>query len=336
MTSAECIQLAHGSGGRRTAELIREEILTRFGGGPLDGLPDGATLPFGGDEIVFTTDGYTVHPLEFPGGTIGALAVHGTVNDIAVSGGIPRWLSLGIIAEEGLPMDVFRRILDDAARAAAQCGVQIATGDTKVVARGACDGLFLHTAGIGARDTRLRLGRGRIRPGDAVLVSGALGDHGMAVMTAREGLTGRPGPVSDTGPVIGLTAAAAAVGDAVRFMRDPTRGGLAAVVNEIVDGASFGAELDEDAIPFSPASRAVADMLGIDLLHVACEGRVVAVCGADASRTLLDSWQSLPEGAGARRIGRINEDPGRVTLHTAVGGRRVVDVPAGELLPRIC
>lgn len=330
------IQLAHGGGGVLSRNLIRDEILSRFGGGPLDGLPDAARIAFGGGDLLFTTDSYVVTPLEFPGGNIGSLAVHGTVNDLAVSGGRPRWLSLGLILEEGLPFDVLRRVLDAVAAAAAACGVRVATGDTKVVARGQCDGLFINTSGIGEAIAGFRLGPGRIRPGDAVLVSGTLGDHGMAVLAARSGIGITGGPVSDSAPVHRLVEAAAGLAEAVHFMRDPTRGGVAAVLNEAVEGQGVGVLLREAALPFAPGTRAAAEMLGLDLLNVACEGRVLMICDPGAADRILAAWQALPEGRGACRVGEVGGRAGAVLLETVMGSRRLVDVPQGEVLPRIC
>jgi hydrogenase expression/formation protein HypE len=334
--SEQRILLGHGGGGRLSRDLIDAEILSRFGDGPLRGLPDGARLPPLDGELVFSTDSFVVQPLEFPGGNIGELAVHGTVNDLAVSGGRPRWLSLALILEEGLELATLRRVLDALAAAAADCDVTVATGDTKVVARGQCDGLYINTAGIGEAIPALRLGPARARPGDRVLVSGPLGDHGAAVMAAREGIAMTGGPLSDTGPVHRLVADLAPHGEATRFLRDPTRGGLAAVLNELVEGLDRGVELTETALPFSPGARAVADALGLDLLHVASEGRVVAVVSPEIAPAVLEAWRARPEGAGAADVGAVTEEAGRVILRTAIGGRRLVDVPQGELLPRIC
>ena len=336
MTNSNTIQLSHGGGGVLSRNLIRDEIVSRFGAGPLQGLPDAARVPMGAGEVIFTTDSYVVQPIEFPGGNIGSLAVHGTVNDLSVSGGRPRWLSLGLILEEGLPLAVLRRILDATQAAAAACGVQIATGDTKVVARGQCDTININTAGIGEPIPGFRLGASTVRPGDAVLVSGTLGDHGMAVLSARGGIDIHNGPVSDSAPVHRLVAALEPVATNVRFMRDPTRGGVAAVTNEIVEGQSVGALLQESALPFAPGTRAAAEMLGLDLLDVACEGRVLLVCAADAAAAVLAAWQALPEGRHAVQIGEITSRAGQVVLATLMGGHRLVDVPQGEVLPRIC
>ncbi len=333
----QTVQLAHGGGGRLSADLVREEILTRFGDGPLASLPDAALLPACEGPLVFSTDGFVVQPLEFPGGNIGDLAVHGTVNDLAVCGARPRWLSLALVLEEGLPLAVLRRVLDRVQDAAAACGVQVVTGDTKVVRRGQADGMYVTTSGLGERMPGFSLDRASLRDGDRLLVSGPLGDHGMAVLAAREHLAFDPGPVSDTGPVHRLVEAAAARAKDVRFMRDPTRGGLSAVANEAVEGRPVGLEIDEEALPFRPATRAVAEVLGVDLLHVACEGRVLLACAPEAAAPILSAWRALPEGRDAADVGRVAaRRAGQVVLATRVGGRRLVDWPQGELLPRIC
>lgn len=335
--SDQTIQLGHGGGGMLSRTLIQEEIVPRFGDGALKGLPDGATLPIPtGRAMVFTTDSFVVQPLEFPGGTIGDLAVHGTVNDLAACGARPRWLSLAMILEEGLPLATLRRVLDSVKKAADECAVAVVTGDTKVVSRGQCDGMYLNTAGIGELIDGFDLGAGRVTAGDHILVSGPLGDHGMAVLAAREGIRITPGVTSDTGPVHRLVEAVRGLATGVKFMRDPTRGGLAAVLNEVVEGRVQGMLVRETALPYSAAAKAAAEMLGLDLLQVASEGRLVMICSASVSGKVLDAWRALPEGAGAVRIGEVTEGRGRVILETITGGRRLVDVPRGELLPRIC
>ena len=328
----EKISMAHGGGGRASADLIAAEILPRFGAGPLAGLPDAASLPGG---RVFSTDSFVVSPRFFPGGSIGKLAVCGTVNDIAVAGGVPEFLSLAMIVEEGLPRAELGRILDDMRDAASLCGVTVATGDTKVVPRGAADGIYLCTAGIGTADPAFRLGRNYVKTGDAVIVSGSLGEHGMTILAARHGIGG-DAPVSDCAPVLAQTRAAAAFGAAVRFMRDPTRGGAAAVVSEIAAGADFGIELAAEALPFSPAVRTLSGMLGIDPIHAAGEGRVVAVVDAAAADDLVAAWRALPGGAMAARIGIVNGEAGQVTLRGEYGARRLLVLPEGDPLPRIC
>lgn len=332
----EFISLAHGGGGRLTAQLIEEEISPRFGGGPLDSLPDASLLPAIDGEPVYTADSFVVSPPFFPGGDIGSLAVHGTVNDLAVSGARPLWMTLGLILEEGLPIEDLRRILDSIKAAASICGVKVAAGDTKVVGRGQCDRIFISASGLGVRIPQFDLGMDRIAPGDALLVSGPLGDHGMAVLAARHMPEMTDGPLSDSGPVHRLVEAIAPFASAVKFMRDPTRGGLAAVLNEIASGRGFGFELDGASIPSSPKTRAVAEMLGMDLLNVACEGRAVLVCAASAAPGILKIWRDFPEGAGAALVGEATGESGRVSVRTVAGGCRLVDWPQGELLPRIC
>ncbi|MBN2530577.1 MAG: hydrogenase expression/formation protein HypE [Deltaproteobacteria bacterium] len=332
------ILLGHGGGGLLTRSLIDDEIVSRFGQGPLKGLPDGALLPAMKGRLVFSTDSFVVSPGFFPGGNIGDLAVHGTVNDVAVSGAKPMWLSLALIIEEGYAISDLRKILDAIKAAADDCQVQIVTGDTKVVRRGQCDGIYINTAGIGELIDGFDLNPNAIRPGDKVIVSGNLGDHGMAVMAAREGLgTGRL--KSDSAPVHRLVQSILDVADKIRFMRDPTRGGMAATLNEVVADRDVGVLLDENRLPFSLEARGLSEMLGFDLLHVASEGRMMCVCDGAIANDVVNRWQTLPEGANACIIGEVKQDSGmngRVVLETAIGGRRVVDVPQGELLPRIC
>ena len=336
MADIERILLAHGGGGQMSRELIDREIVARFGDGPLQGLPDGATVSVEGDAVVFTTDSFVVQPIEFPGGNIGDLAVHGTVNDLAVCGAKPRWLSLALILEEGLELDLLRRVLDSIKTAADDSGVVVATGDTKVVARGQCDRLFVNTAGIGDRLPGFDLSPAHLQEGDRILVSGPIGDHGFAVLAARESIHIQNGPQSDSAPVHRLVQAAQTHAVEVRFMRDPTRGGLAAVLNEMVEDAAIGIQIQEALLPISPGAHAVSELLGLDPLHVASEGRLLMVCSAAAAPAILAAWQAMPEGAGATDIGTVTSEAGRVVLETLMGGRRLVDVPRGELLPRIC
>ena len=334
--SDEHILIGHGGGGRLSRALIEEEIVPRFGQGPLDGLPDAALLPRLDGCPVFTTDSFVVHPIEFPGGNIGHLSVHGTVNDLAVAGSRPRWLSLALILEEGVPLALVGRVLDAVRDAADDCGVVVATGDTKVVRRGQCDGMYLNTSGLGEAIAGFSLGPHRLQSGDSVLVSGPLGDHGMAVMAAREGISIQGGPVSDSAPVHRLVQAIEHMAAQVRIMRDPTRGGAATVLNEFVEGSPVGIRLREAALPYSSGTRAVAESLGLDLLHVASEGRMIAVVAPEVARDVLHAWRHMPEGREAEVIGEVTPEAGRVLLETAIGGTRLVDVPQGELLPRIC
>lgn len=330
------IQLAHGGGGRLSAELIDNEIISRFGNDLLKELPDAASLKLSGASLIFSTDSFVVQPIEFPGGNIGDLAVYGTVNDISVAGGKPIWLSLALIIEEGFPMAMLRKILDSIKKCADNCGVKIATGDTKVVAKGQCDGIYINTTGIGEAFPDFDLGKSKIHPGDKILASGPLGDHGLAVLTAREGIAIENGPVSDTAPVQNLVAAVRHFGKNIRFMRDPTRGGTAAVLNEIVKGQDYGIMLEEKDIPLSAETRAVSEMLGFDPLNSPCEGRILLVCESKTADKIIEKWRQLPEGQQAVVIGTVMEKSGKVVMRTAGGGIRLVDIPSGEMLPRIC
>ena len=330
------IQLAHGGGGRLSSALIKDEIVSRFGKGPLAGLPDAATLGPVPGEIVFSTDSYVVTPYKFNGGNIGNLAVHGTVNDISVSGGRPKWLSLGLILEEGFPVSELQLILDSIKSSADDCQVKIVTGDTKVVGKGQCDGIYINSAGIGERIKEFNVGRSRLSEGDAIIVSGNIGDHGMAILSARKGINMENGPVSDTASVLNLVLSIQKYASSVKFMRDPTRGGVAAILNEIVADTKLGAALDSSKIPVSPGVNALSEILGIDVLNVACEGRMILICDKCVADNILAIWRSLPEGVNASIMGCINNEAQRVILRTVTGGSRLVDVPAGELLPRIC
>lgn len=331
------IQLAHGGGGRLSAELIDSEIVTRFGSGALKDLPDAASISLSSTSIVFTTDSFVVQPHEFPGGNIGDLAVHGTVNDISVAGGRPVCLSLALILEEGFPIAELRKILDSIKKCIDRCGVKIVTGDTKVVAKGQCDGIYINTAGIGEAYPDFKLDRETIVPGDKVLTSGTLGDHGLAVMTAREKISIENGPVSDTASVQNLVSSIREFGRSVRFMRDPTRGGAAAVLNETVSGRKFGILLEEKGIPLSSGTKAVSEMLGLDPLNSPSEGRLLLVCDGSVAGKIVEKWRKMPEGRSASVIGTVTADKaGKVLYRTAGGGVRLVDVPSGEMLPRIC
>lgn len=337
MKSDDIIPLELGAGGRLAAEWIRDEVASRFAVAAPDGLPDAARLPRPGGDLLFTTDGFVVQPPVFPGGDIGSLAVYGTVNDLAVCGGRVRALSLAMVIEEGTSKALVRQALDSARAAAESVGAPIITGDTKVVRRGQCDGLYLTTAGIGEAMPGFRLDRRSFEDGDAILVSGALGDHGMAVMAARERLPASEALQSDSAPVLELVEAMQPWAAAVRFMRDPTRGGAAAALNELAEGTPFGAEIREADLPYRPAARALAELLGLELIRVACEGRILAVVAESAAEDILSAWRALPRGREARRIGRLTRaNAGRVVMETLVGGRRMVDRPQGEPLPRIC
>ena len=331
------VSLAHGNGGRYMRELIHEIFARHLANPLLDTDTDAAVLPWdaGAGDLVFTTDSFTVQPIEFPGGNIGSLAVHGTTNDLAVAGAIPKYLSLGVLLEEGLEFAVLERVVAGIAAAAKEIGVVVAAGDTKVVRRGEGGGIYLNTSGIGVKDPSLVLGMDRIRAGDAVLVSGPVGDHGIAVMLAREQFGLRGDLKSDAASVLPLTRALAPL-PGLRFMRDPTRGGLATVTHEIVQASGLGVALQEANIPVRDSVRSVCEMLGYDPYFLACEGRVVAVVAADAADRALAALRGAEGGADAAIIGQVLEQPTRVVLQTSIGGERVIEELEDDPLPRIC
>jgi hydrogenase expression/formation protein HypE len=331
------VSLAHGNGGRFMRELINDLFARHLANPYLDTDTDAAVLPWNSadGELVFTTDSFTVQPIEFPGGNIGSLAVHGTTNDLAVAGAIPKYLSLGVLLEEGLEFAVLERIVAGIAEAAREIGVVVAAGDTKVVRRGEGGGIYLNTSGIGVKDPGLELGIGRVRDGDAVLVSGPIGDHGIAVMLAREQFGLRGDLKSDAASVLPIARELVKL-PGLRFMRDPTRGGLATVAHEIVQGSGLGVVLAEARVPVRESVQSVCEMLGYDPYFLACEGRVVAVvAGTDADRALA-AMQALPSGREAAIIGRVQAQPARVILETAIGGERVLEELEDDPLPRIC
>jgi hydrogenase expression/formation protein HypE len=331
------VSLAHGNGGRYMRELI-EEIFARHLRNPLlDTDSDAAVLPWdcAQGDLTFTTDSFTVQPIEFPGGNIGSLAVHGTCNDLAVAGAVPRYLSLGVLLEEGLEFAVLERVVAGIAAASREIGVVVAAGDTKVVRRGEGGGIYLNTSGIGVRNRALKLGVREVRAGDAILVSGPVGDHGIAVMLAREQFGLRGDLQSDAASVLPITLALAQV-PGLRFMRDPTRGGIATVAHEIVQGSGLGVWLDESRVPVRDSVRSVCEMLGYDPYFLACEGRVVAVVAGDQADTALAAMQALPSGRDAAIIGHVREQPRRVVLRTPLGGERVIEELEDDPLPRIC
>jgi hydrogenase expression/formation protein HypE len=316
-------------------DLIEREFLVPFRNAALDARHDSAVLELGGARVALTTDSYVVRPLVFPGGDIGSLAVHGTVNDLAMSGARPRFLSAGFIIEEGLELPTLQQAARSMAAAAAECGVQIVTGDTKVVDKGKGDGLFINTAGIGVIEHELLIGPQSVRPGDAVLVSGDLGRHGIAVMAVREGLQFEGDIVSDSAPVWSQVSDLLTGGIELHCLRDPTRGGLASALNEIAVAGNVAIEIDERAVPIGEEVRGACEILGLDPLYVACEGRFVAfVPAAQADRALTILCAS---GAVAALIGRVLPGPaGRVTLISTIGAARILDMLSGEQLPRIC
>jgi hydrogenase expression/formation protein HypE len=339
----DLIVMAHGGGGGMTKRLVRDIVLREVGNPVLDPLDDAACFASPGAELVMTTDSYVVHPIFFPGGDIGRLAVCGTVNDLAMQGGRPVYLSLALILEEGLPVRDLERVIRSAGEAAREAGVLVVTGDTKVVERrrrepgAAAPGLYVNTTGIGVRPPGVDTAVAHARPGDAVIVSGTLGDHGVAVLCGREGLELSSGLESDVAPLAGMVGALLDAVPGVHCLRDPTRGGLAAAVCDIAEASGCAVRLRESDVPVRPEVRGACDLLGLEPLNVANEGKAVVVCpAADAGRA-LEILRSHPAGRHARAIGEVTAGPeGMAILHTAAGGERIVVVPSGEDLPRIC
>ena len=331
------IDLAHGSGGRAMAQLI-EELFARHLDNPfLAQGDDGAVLPGADGRLVMATDSHVISPLFFPGGNIGSLSVHGTLNDLAVMGARPLWLSAAFILEEGLPLADLARIVESMAEAGRAAGVPIVTGDTKVVERGKGDGVFITTTGVGSLPPGRDVSGRHARPGDVVLISGTLGDHGMAIMAARENLGFETPIVSDSAALHGLTEALFASGAQIRTLRDPTRGGLATTLNEIARQSGVGIVLDEAALPINPAVAAACEFLGLDPLYVANEGKLLAIVAANDADAALAALRAHPLGTRAARIGTVQADAHRfVQMTTTLGGRRVVDWLNGDPLPRIC
>ncbi|HEY7485710.1 MAG TPA: hydrogenase expression/formation protein HypE [Streptosporangiaceae bacterium] len=337
----ERIVLSHGSGGKATQTLIEAVFLDAFRNPLLEPLEDAAELEVGlaaaGARLALTTDSFVVSPLFFPGGDIGDLAVNGTVNDLAVSGARPLYLTAGFILEEGFPVADLTRIVESMRAAAVDAGVSIVTGDTKVVQRGKADGCYINTAGVGVIDHPRRLGVATARPGDAVIVSGPIGEHGITIMLARGELDIEADLTSDTAPVHGLVAELLAATPGVRAMRDATRGGVATILNEVARAAGVAVVVDEEAVPVGPEVRGASELLGIDPLYVACEGRIVVIVDGAEVDTALAALHGHPLGEQAAVIGRIKEDPaGLVLLNTVFGGTRICDLLVGDPLPRIC
>jgi hydrogenase expression/formation protein HypE len=332
------VTLAHGAGGKASAALIDAVFLDAFGGLERPPLTDAALITVGhGDTLAFSTDSFVVKPLRFPGGSIGHLAVHGTVNDLAVMGARPRWLSAAFVIEEGFAISELRRVVADMSEAAAACGVKIVTGDTKVVGRGAADGLYVTTAGIGVVPEGRRVGAGLVARGDRVIISGTIADHGMAVMLARGDLDLEAEIKSDTAPVTALVELLFAAAPSTRWLRDPTRGGVGTVCNELAHDTGLAVVLDESALPIDPAVAGACDLLGIDPLYVANEGKLVAVVPAKEADAAVEALRGHPLGTGAMVIGDIRAEPqGIVVLRTSFGGTRIVDMLVGDPLPRIC
>jgi hydrogenase expression/formation protein HypE len=337
LPARDCILLGHGSGGKLSAELLRDVFLPALGNPILNRLEDQAVLAINGTRLAFTTDSFVVKPLFFPGGDIGSLAVHGTVNDLAMGGAQPVALSAAFILEEGLPVADLRRIAESMASAAARVGVPIVAGDTKVVEKGSGDGVFITTTGIGLVLPAVDLSASHARPGDAIILSGSIGDHGIAILTQRQGLELDGALESDSAPLHCLVKAILGVTLAVRCMRDPTRGGLASALNEIAKQSKVGITIDETALPVHDVVRGACELLGLDPLYVANEGKLVAVVPAESADAVVSAMRAHPLGVEAAVIGTVGQShPGMVTMRTAFGTTRVVDLLAGDQLPRIC
>ena len=337
LPAGDAILLGHGSGGKLSAELLRDVFLPALGNPLLNRLEDQATLTLNGTRLAFTTDSFVVKPLFFPGGDIGSLAVHGTVNDLAMGGARPVALSAAFILEEGFPVADLRRIVQSMAAAAARVGVPIVAGDTKVVEKGSGDGVFITTTGIGMVAAGVELSASYARPGDAIILSGAIGDHGIAILTQREGLELESAVESDSAPLNTLVECILGVTTAVRCMRDPTRGGLASTLNEIAAQSQVGIGIEEVAIPVHDTVRGACELLGLDPLYVANEGKLVAVVPAEVAGAVVTAMRAHPLGANAVVVGHVVAlHPGLVTMRTAFGTTRMVDLLAGGQLPRIC
>jgi hydrogenase expression/formation protein HypE len=329
--------LAHGGGGRLTQQLIETLFLPEFRNEWLVPLHDGARLPLGGATVAFTTDSYIVSPINFPGGNIGTLAVNGTVNDLAMCGAHPLYLSAALIIEEGLPVEQLRRVARSMREAANAAGVSLVTGDTKVVDRGKGDQLFITTSGVGLIQSGVTIDPRSAAPGDRILLSGPIGRHGIAVLSVREGLAFESPIESDTAPLGGLVAAMLAASKAIHVLRDPTRGGLATTLNEIAGSARVGISVSEVQVPIDQAVQGACELLGLDPLYVANEGRLVAVVPPEAADAVLAAMRAHPAGREAVDIGAVVADhPGLVVLRSRIGGERVIDLLSGEQLPRIC
>ena len=337
LPAQEKVLLGHGSGGRLSAELVQKVFLPAFKNPVLSALNDQAVVAVNGSRLAFTTDSFVVKPLFFPGGDIGSLAVNGTVNDLAVGGAEPLYLSAAFILEEGLPLETLRQVVASLGRAAAEAGVWLVTGDTKVVEKGKGDGLFITTSGIGRVLPGINLSADQARPGDVVILSGSIGEHGITILSQREGLEFDSPIVSDCAALHGLVAAMLEASPAIRCMRDPTRGGLSSALNEIAAQSQVGMELEESNIPIQEAVRGACELLGLDPLYVANEGKLVAIVDPGHADRIVAAMRAHPLGKQARVIGKVTEvNPGLVTMRTSLGTTRIVDMLSGDQLPRIC
>ncbi len=333
----DIVQLAHGGGGTLTARLVETLFIPAFRNPHLDALGDGAVVTVGEERLAFTTDSFVVKPLFFPGGDIGSLAVHGTVNDLAMCGAEPLFLSAGLVLEEGFPMSDLERVVEGMAEACRRVGVSLVTGDTKVVDRGKGDGIYVNTSGVGRVRDGVAVGSDRAAEGDAVLVSGPVGDHGIAVMAAREGIDFETELLSDSAPVVAPVRALLEAVPDTHVLRDPTRGGLATALSEVAVSSKVSIRLEESEIPVRDEVRGACELLGFDPFYVACEGRFLALVPGERAREALAAVRSQPGGEGACLIGRVRaEDPGRLVLRTRIGSHRLLERLSGEQLPRIC
>ena len=337
MTNLEEIRLAHGGGGRLSHQLIEEVFLPVFGNAYLNPLNDSAVLDAPAGRLAFTTDSFVIHPIFFPGGDIGRLAVCGTVNDLAVAGAEPLYLSVGFIIEEGFPLEDLRGVVASIKATADEAGVLIVTGDTKVVERGSADGVFINTSGVGRIRKGIEISASGAKAGDAVILNGSIGRHGMAVITSREDYGFHTRIESDVAPLNGLVEAMVGVTEEIHVMRDATRGGVATVLNEIASQSRVGILLDEERLPVSEAVMGACELLGFDPLYVANEGVMVAIVPQDQADDVVSAMRGTLYGKEARIVGRVMEEhPGRVVLDTRIGSRRIVDMLSGDQLPRIC
>ncbi len=333
----DTVQLAHGSGGKLSADLIANFFLPRFGNPLLDRLDDQAVLALPPGRLAFTTDSFVVDPIFFPGGDIGDLAINGTVNDISMCGARPLYLSVAFIIEEGLPFADLHRILLAMEAAADKAGVAVVTGDTKVVNKGSCDKVFINTSGIGLLPDNIQISSTNLQSGDRIILSGSIADHGMAIMTSREGLSFQTRIRSDTAALNSLVDCMLQASTEIHAMRDPTRGGAAASLNEWAKSSQIGIVIDEETIPVHPQVRGACEILGIDPLNVANEGKLLAAVPADSAQSVLEAMQKHPYGKEAVIIGEVVADhKGMVAMNTSLGAARIVDMPLGEQLPRIC
>lgn len=337
MEKSEKILLAHGSGGRLTHDVIKEIFLPKLSNPVLNELTDSAVFEIEGKRLAFTTDSYVVKPLFFPGGDIGKLAIYGTVNDLAVVGARPCFISCGLIIEEGLEFSILEKIADSLQEAARIAQVEIVTGDIKVVERGSADGIFINTSGVGSLSDQINLSRDRIETGDRVIISGTIGDHGIAILSSREGFDFKTKVNSDSAPLNDLILTLFEISGKIKFMRDPTRGGLATTLNEIVEKSNYSIVIEEEKVPIKEEVRGVCELLGFDPLYVANEGKVVVIVSSEDADKVCCAMRKHERGSNSGIIGEVVAEPkGKVYMKTVAGGTRIIDMLVGEQIPRIC